>query len=491
MESHFIPPIPAVRIPNPRSPHADAHRGISTESIDQLLLQYVLQNIREAVLFVGTNQHILAWNRAAETLFGIHREASADLDWLFSRVEFVPRPDLLSSTSNASVRNAIRSLSELAQNAAIAVDHRPPTPIDIHVVPMVAPDGQGLGSLIVIHDASYKVSLQRQVRELEAKSISDPLTGVANRAEFERVFETCCLHYRGSDSELSLIICDIDFFKRINDTYGHAIGDEALIVFASLLQKSIRNADFVARFGGEEFVILCNDCGGASAVECAEKIRQRLQSSPMSCLGQSTLSASFGVAQFSPDDSPSSFFARADHALLWAKEEGRNRVVLSQRRGLGTTFVCNGRSSDEWLPTGESLLCHQFTSSSPMEVLAAKLNGFVHDHGAEIKLAEKDRAVIHIGDEVPSLFRRMNDRRVGFKIDLQFKELDKANQKPGRFPSQTLLQISIGVLRQRDRRQADVKQQAEVLMRSLCSFLMLQTSQLAGAVEPDDSRESS
>lgn len=447
------------------------------DSIDRILLKNILQNIREAVLVVGRNQKILGWNRAAETLTGIRNESLGDLDGLFSQLELGPRPGHVALGDDMGLREAIANQIPLVQQAMLSIDKRTPIPVDIQVVPLNASSGGCIGSLIMIHDASYKVHLQQQIRELMEKTISDPLTGVANRAEFERILEASCKFYRCSQTELSMIICDIDFFKRINDNYGHPVGDDALVTFAGMLQRSIREADFLARFGGEEFVILCNDCDGESAVACAEKIRERLQRTPLSCLGQSTLSASFGVTQFCRDDTPDSFFARADQALLRAKAEGRNRVVRGQRNPIGSTkFICQGRDSDEWLPTGEYLIQQSFSSCSPVEVLAAKLEGFVAEHHALIKSVETGRVVVHTCEEVVGLFRRSNDRRVPLKIDLQFKELRSSSEVSSRFGSETLLQITVGSLRTRDRRQGELKQQAEHILRALCSFLMLQNS---------------
>lgn len=470
------PPVPPATKPS-RPASRSPQQAYKLETVDRVLLKYVLQNIREAVLFVGTSQQILAWNRAAEDLLGITREIAGDLDSLLTHLHLGPRQGRLTATNDTSIRDAVLGQIELLQYATMEVEGRPPTPVDIQVVPLLGPAAACLGSLILIHDASYKVNLQRQIQELMAKTISDPLTGVGNRSEFERVLETCVQHYRGSSSDLSLIICDIDFFKSINDTYGHPVGDEALVAFASFLQRSIRDADFLARFGGEEFVIVCNECGGQAAAECAEKIRVRLEKTPLGCLGQKTLSASFGVTQFHPEDTPSTFFARADQALLRAKEDGRNRVVLSHRRDGRTKFEHTARPVDAWLSMSEALVCQQFTSSSPREVLAAKLDGFVQEHQAEIKQIENNRVVIHTGEEAVGLFRRTNDRRTGFKIDLQFQEITGGTDTVRRFGPKTQIQISIGALRPRDRRQSDIKQQADFVMRALRGFLMLQPMQ--------------
>lgn len=473
---------PASAVPDPRSPASsqiDSDKGsplwdASWESVDRLLLRYVLQNIREAVLFVGRSQKILGWNRAAEALTGINYENGGDLDWLLDRVGLCPSEGPSSAGKDVGIRGAITAQISLTQSATLSTPQRPKTPVDIQVVPLNTPEGNCIGSLLIIHDASYKFHLQQQVQELMAMTASDPLTGVANRAEFDRILDACCQHYRASHSDLSLIVCDIDFFKRINDTFGHSVGDEALVTFATFLQRAIRDADFVARFGGEEFVILCNDCDGAAAVACAEKIREKLQKTPLACLGQMTLSASFGVTEFCRDDSAASFFARADQALLRAKADGRNRVVLGQRDPVGAMkFISQGRHSDAWLPTEDAIVIQEFVSCSPTEVLAAKLEGFVAEHQAQIKQVETGRVIIHTGEDAVGLFRRSNDRRAALRIDFQFRESPEPAELGTRFGHKTLLQISVSTLRPRDRRHSDIRQQAEWILRTLCGYLML------------------
>src|SRR5690606_18211365 len=121
--------------------------------------------------------------------------------------------------------------------------------------------------------------------------------------------------------------CDIDHFKRINDTYGHQAGDEALVTFASVLRECSREGDLVARYGGEEFVLLCAACDNPCATARAEEIRRIIERTPVPSLGGNTMTASFGVTEHQAGDSAATIIARADRALLTAKNTGRNRVV--------------------------------------------------------------------------------------------------------------------------------------------------------------------
>ncbi len=159
--------------------------------------------------------------------------------------------------------------------------------------------------------------------ELEVMAQTDPLTGAWNRRSFEVIFETQQQIARREQRPLSLILIDIDRFKRINDQHGHQCGDEVLRSVANLLIRQLRKVDAVCRIGGEEFVVILSATGFEQALELAEKLRQQLEATRMSEL---TVTASFGVSTYRDGDSLRTLLSRADHALYRAKEAGRNRV---------------------------------------------------------------------------------------------------------------------------------------------------------------------
>ena len=125
----------------------------------------------------------------------------------------------------------------------------------------------------------------------------------------------------------SLIICDIDHFKRVNDVHGHPAGDEALISFAIVLSVNSRDDDLVSRDGGEEFLVLAAKCDNATAAGRAETMRQAVENTPISSLGGEVVTASFGVTEFQAGDMHETVLSRADRTLLKAKDNGRNRVI--------------------------------------------------------------------------------------------------------------------------------------------------------------------
>ncbi len=159
---------------------------------------------------------------------------------------------------------------------------------------------------------------------LEERLTRDPLTGTLNRAGIAFLFDPLSTKYSGP--KLSLIFIDIDYFKKVNDTFGHLLGDQVLIQFAKVLSESTRETDVLARWGGEEFVLACPNTDLASAGHLAEKIREKI--TQVTWPKNIQLTASFGVAQIR-DESPTDFIARADAALYSAKARGRNQVVLS------------------------------------------------------------------------------------------------------------------------------------------------------------------
>jgi len=156
---------------------------------------------------------------------------------------------------------------------------------------------------------------------------TDRLTGLFNKGKFNEVLKKEIERVKRYKRPLSLIIFDIDHFKRINDTYGHKVGDEVLKELAKVIKKSVRKTDFVARWGGEEFVILALETDLEGAFKLAEKIRKTVEEHEFPTVKNVTVS--LGVAQYIDGESPEDFIIRADMALYKAKEGGRNRVELA------------------------------------------------------------------------------------------------------------------------------------------------------------------
>jgi diguanylate cyclase (GGDEF)-like protein len=169
--------------------------------------------------------------------------------------------------------------------------------------------------------------------EMYESAVRDGLTGVFNRKHFnERIVSELSFSLRHKSS-LSVLIFDLDHFKRVNDNYGHQVGDEVLIQVSAKIHKILREEDFFARYGGEEFVVLARDIGFNGSVALGERIRQIIQDlkilTPEGIRVPVTLSIGVATVDEGKSISIEQFIQIADENLYKAKENGRNRVVAS------------------------------------------------------------------------------------------------------------------------------------------------------------------
>lgn len=170
----------------------------------------------------------------------------------------------------------------------------------------------------IFHDITDK-------KRIELLSVTDPLTKLYNRNKFNEVFDYMSMRKHWSENNsFALIICDVDHFKKVNDTYGHPKGDEVLVNVAKTLSETIRTGDILARWGGEEFVCILPDVSQEKALYVAEKFRVALGELTISEVGHIT--ASFGVSLHKSGDTQETMMHRSDEALYKAKQNGRNRV---------------------------------------------------------------------------------------------------------------------------------------------------------------------
>ncbi|MDO8455128.1 MAG: diguanylate cyclase, partial [Sulfurimonas sp.] len=172
--------------------------------------------------------------------------------------------------------------------------------------------------------SEINVLLEDKNREYETIASIDSLTGLYNRYKFSKLYLSSFLAMRQRHNEMSLIMLDIDFFKKVNDTYGHNTGDKVLVQVSHALLKTLRNIDIVCRWGGEEFVVLLPAASLENAYSLAQNIKTYIEELEIDVVGHIT--ASFGVAQVLESDDMQSVIDRADKALYLAKKSGRNCV---------------------------------------------------------------------------------------------------------------------------------------------------------------------
>lgn len=196
-------------------------------------------------------------------------------------------------------------------------------------------------------EVSFETALQNSKREIaelqdalnlaRAESLTDALTDIPNRRHFDHYIETAIYNASVEERPLTLILSDIDRFKRFNDAHGHQFGDHVLRLIATEMKQAIKGQDFLARFGGEEFAIVLPNTNVDDAIVVANNIRQQIagrtivKKSTGERLGNITLS--FGVCTWCPGMSASSLIDVADECLYRAKKEGRDRIVSKTFNG--------------------------------------------------------------------------------------------------------------------------------------------------------------
>ncbi|MDR2838220.1 MAG: sensor domain-containing diguanylate cyclase [Azonexus sp.] len=172
----------------------------------------------------------------------------------------------------------------------------------------------------------------RYQRRLEEMAATDTLSGLPNRRVFDLMAQQVIDGARRTGEPLSIMLLDIDHFKRINDRYGHLAGDETIRKIADTLKKMLRHSDILSRWGGEEYVVLFKGCELDYALILTEKFRAAIEARDFSYSGQHiALTVSCGVAQYDQKETLSQWFDRADHALYQAKQAGRNRVCVAAK----------------------------------------------------------------------------------------------------------------------------------------------------------------
>ena len=192
--------------------------------------------------------------------------------------------------------------------------------LEVNIDPTFDQTGEITGYAAISHNISDK----KRIQEI---SVTDPLTQLANRLKLDEVitYETERAHRY--HYPLSVVLFDIDYFKEINDNYGHQVGDNVLTSFGDIVKSVIREADIAGRWGGEEFLIICPNTDKHGAAKLAEKLRHIIAEYQFNIVGTKT--CSFGVATLQDAQNAHELLRHADNALYQAKNEGRNRVVVS------------------------------------------------------------------------------------------------------------------------------------------------------------------
>lgn len=278
----------------------------------ELFLQQLTQRLNELDAMVGgAESHRLASLAGGRQLHEIVKEQVSTIE------------ETVQGASDINhMKSAIQvSLDKIRQHLAEQRDQEEQRQVSL------AAQLKGLTAKLQQMEAESQQLKQRLARE-RLQALTDPLTGAPNRLAFEQRIAQEFARWQRYKHPLTMVVCDVDHFKKINDTYGHKAGDRALMAIVKTIQFHLRETDFLARVGGEEFVVLLCDTTLEDCATVAEKLRKSVEMSEFVYQGTPVpVTISGGFAQFQPGDTVDEVYQRADKALYRAKRNGRNRFV--------------------------------------------------------------------------------------------------------------------------------------------------------------------
>ncbi len=448
--------------------------GADRRSAESLFHLRLLDAMHDGVVCIDATGQIVLWNSGLERLTGVSAQSVLEKTWNCEFLELRDADGNAIRNQNCPLTTVLRTRAQATFRGSINPDSESLINVDILVIPVVDEKTKVChGVTTLIRDISSETTLRERVQDLHEQATTDPLTGLSNRAEFDRGLNEAVESSLNEGGTVSVVIADIDRFKQVNDVYGHQAGDEVLTVFAKLLRRFSREEDLVARYGGEEFVVLCPDCDNAAATRRAEMVRRELAQLSHHCLDHQTVTASFGVTEIQLGDDSETMLRRADRALYQAKDGGRNRVV-QLGAGLLLTDDNKERKWLDWMRRKplDCLLERTLVANVPMNVLAEKIRGFIADHGAEIVSIEENQVVLSLDIQQMRQLRRSTDRPVALLIELLLSERP-VDDDDSTGQAATLIEVRIRPRRARDRR-AMAQPQAEQILASIRSYLIAQ-----------------
>jgi diguanylate cyclase (GGDEF)-like protein/PAS domain S-box-containing protein len=279
-----------------------------------LFYRAIIDASAQALIVVSADGTIQCWSRGAEELFG------------FSEQEMNNRP--IRSFWEGAIDPASFSVpAACCWDTDKRLRDGTVRHLSVESSPLCGPDGQLVAAVWMVRDISERLRQECEQREREAglreDARTDPLTHVINRRGLLEALQAEYSRGGREGTPLTLVFADLDDFKSINDDFGHSVGDLVLQAFAALIQSHLRAYDLMARWGGDEFVIMMPNTSRDEAAACIERIREVVQRAKLPCLPR-RLTASFGISEHWPGEALESQLCRTDQALYRAKHGGKN-----------------------------------------------------------------------------------------------------------------------------------------------------------------------
>lgn len=289
----------------------------------------LIETIPDGVYFVDLQKRITFWNRGAERITGYAKEevlGRTCSDNILRHIDDCGH-ELCISGCPLSQTLFDRHHREVDVYLHHKNGHR--VPVSVRVSPMLDDQGMVIGAVEVFSDNSRQINAIHELESLRKEIFIDPLTQVGNRKFAYLRLEQRFQEVKSYGIPFGVLFLDIDHFKKFNDSYGHQVGDQVLIMVAKTLSNCVRGMDVVIRWGGEEFVVIVTNIDRERLEKIAERIRVFIEKSWLTVHGENLkVTVSIGGTLVQPSDSIDSLIDRADAQMYYSKQNGRNQVTL-------------------------------------------------------------------------------------------------------------------------------------------------------------------
>ncbi len=290
----------------------------------------IVDNLADGVYLVDPDREISYWNEGAQRITGFAAAEVVGHRCFENILDHVDGEGMSLCHSVCPLAATMRD--GVAREASVWLRHAEGyrKPVRIRTAPVRDKDGKIVGAVEIFSDNTATLRAVEDADRARHDSLTDELTGLPNRRLFDAALAGRLDNMVRYGWRFGLLIVDIDNFKNVNDTYGHAFGDAVLVNVGATLRGAVRGGDVVARWGGEEFAILVESPDNAGLVDAAERIRVLVAQSEVRLAGvRHKVQVSVGGAPAYPEDTADQLFARADGALYAAKNAGRNRIEIA------------------------------------------------------------------------------------------------------------------------------------------------------------------
>lgn len=305
---------------------SDTRPDRGTAVLNDALCHDIIGYCADAVVVVDTNQTIIYANNSAELMFG-----RSDDRFVGQPLEIlIPKQAWAEHRSQANFYRDGDEPARFMESRSVPIHgvRADGSEFPVNISILKSNSGSNTAMVAIIRDATAQKELEEELQRLAS---TDPLTGILNRRTFLSRAEEECDRAQRYGRPLALAMIDIDHFKAVNDTFGHAVGDQAICHLANVISAGLRKSDIFCRWGGEEFALILTETDDQPALITAQRLRLSIEETPLlrDEIGEAPLQlrVSIGVGAFDPgEETLDAFIDRVDQALYSAKRTGRNKV---------------------------------------------------------------------------------------------------------------------------------------------------------------------